>query len=110
MARPSPPNAILERKGALTGLITTKGFRDVLEIRNLRMPRLYDLGWTKPPPLVERSFRVAVDERVAADGEIIRPLDPRRCRARGPGAARQGRARRSRSVSSTALPTLPTSG
>jgi N-methylhydantoinase A len=69
-------NAILEHKGARTGLITTRGFRDVLEIRNLRMPRLYDIGWTKPVPLVERFFRVVVDERVAADGEIIRPLDP----------------------------------
>jgi N-methylhydantoinase A len=69
-------NAILEQKGARTGLITTKGFRDVLEIRNLRMPRLYDIAWTKPPPLVERFLRVVVDERVAADGEVIRPLDP----------------------------------
>src|SRR5262245_24244187 len=43
-------NAILELKGARTGLITTKGFRDILEIRNLRMPRLYDLTWQKPPP------------------------------------------------------------
>ena len=41
-------NAILEHKGARTGLITTQGFRDVLEIRNLRMPRLYDLAWEKP--------------------------------------------------------------
>ena len=39
-------NAILELKGAKTGLITTKGFRDILEIRNLRMPRLYDLTWS----------------------------------------------------------------
>ncbi|MEE1557748.1 MAG: hydantoinase/oxoprolinase N-terminal domain-containing protein, partial [Alphaproteobacteria bacterium] len=44
-------NAILEHKGAKTGLITTEGFRDVLEIRTLRMPRLYDLHWEKPPPL-----------------------------------------------------------
>src|SRR5712672_3740588 len=51
-------NAILELKGARTGLITTHGFRDVLEIRTLRMPRLYDLSWTKPPPLVERHLRV----------------------------------------------------
>src|SRR6266849_5388242 len=43
-------NAILELRGARTGLITTRGFRDVLEIRTLRMPRLYDLSWTKPPP------------------------------------------------------------
>ena len=41
-------NAILEHKGAKTGLITTNGFRDVLEIRTLRMPRMYDIGWTKP--------------------------------------------------------------
>ncbi len=69
-------NAILEHKGASTGLITTKGFRDVLEIRNLRMPRLYDMSWTKPPPLVERRLRVEVDERVNAQGGIDRPLDP----------------------------------
>ena len=69
-------NAILEHKGARTGLITTKGFRDVLEIRNLRMPRLYDIGWTKPPPLVERFLRVVVDERIDASGEVVRPLAP----------------------------------
>src|SRR5690348_8531423 len=68
-------NAVLEHKGAKTGLITTKGFRDVLEIRNLRMPRLYDMSWTKPPPLVERRLRAEVDERVDARGEIDRPLD-----------------------------------
>jgi N-methylhydantoinase A len=67
-------NAILELKGARTGLITTKGFRDVLEIRTLRMPRLYDLAWTKPPPLVERHLRVEVDERINAKGEVERPL------------------------------------
>src|SRR3954463_9145022 len=68
-------NAILEHKGARTGLITTKGFRDVLEIRNLRMPRLYDMSWTKPPPRVERRLRTEVDERVNAQGGIDRPLD-----------------------------------
>jgi N-methylhydantoinase A len=68
-------NAILEHKGAKTGLITTRGFRDVLEIRNLRMPRLYDMSWTKPPPLVERRWRVEVDERINAQGGIDRPLD-----------------------------------
>jgi N-methylhydantoinase A len=68
-------NAILEHKGAKTGLITTKGFRDVLEIRNLRMPRLYDMSWTKPPPLVERRLRVEVDERINAQGGIDRSLD-----------------------------------
>jgi N-methylhydantoinase A len=67
-------NAILELKGARTGLITTRGFRDVLEIRTLRMPRLYDLSWTKPPPLVERHLRTEVDERVDANGHVERPL------------------------------------
>jgi N-methylhydantoinase A len=69
-------NAILEHKGARVGLITTKGFRDVLEIRTLRMPRLYDLAWLKPPPLVERYLRKVVDERIDFKGNIERPLDP----------------------------------
>jgi N-methylhydantoinase A len=68
-------NAILEQKGARTGLITTSGFRDILEIRTLRMPRLYDIGWTKPPPLVERALRLGVDERINAAGEVERPVD-----------------------------------
>jgi N-methylhydantoinase A len=69
-------NAILELQGARTGLITTRGFRDVLEIRRLRMPRLYDLTWEKPPALVERYLRREVDERVNARGEVVKPLDP----------------------------------
>ncbi len=68
-------NAILEHKGARTGLITTKGFRDVLEIRTLRMPRLYDLHWEKPPPLVERYLRLDVNERINHRGEIETALD-----------------------------------
>jgi len=68
-------NAILEHKGAKAGLITTKGFRDVLEIRTLRMPRLYDLHWEKPPPLVERFLRLDVDERINNKGEIEKELD-----------------------------------
>ena len=67
-------NAILEHKGAKVGLITTKGFRDVLEIRTLRMPRLYDIAWEKPPPLVERYLRRVVDERVDAKGHVERAL------------------------------------
>src|ERR1700687_438286 len=69
-------NAILEHKGARVGLITTKGFRDVLEIRTLRMPKLYDLTWTKPVPLVERYLRKVVDERVAHRGHVERALAP----------------------------------
>ena len=68
-------NAILELKGAKTGLITTQGFRDALEIRNLRMPRLYDIAWQKPPPLVERYLRATVAERVDAHGRVEQPLE-----------------------------------
>ena len=68
-------NALLERRGALTGLLTTAGFRDLLEIRRLRLPRLYDLGWEKPPPLVERALRLEVDERLDHTGAAVRPLD-----------------------------------
>ena len=67
-------NAILEHKGARTGLITTKGFRDILELRRLRMPRLYDLKWEKPPPLVDRYLRLEVDERVDEEGNVLVPL------------------------------------
>ena len=69
-------NAILELRGARTGLITTRGFRDVLEIRRLRMPRLYDIAWEKPTPLVERYLRREVGERIDARGEIRIALDP----------------------------------
>src|SRR4029077_8075963 len=68
-------NAILEHKGARVGLITTKGFRDVLEIRTLRAPRLYDLAWQKPPPLIERYLRKTVDERIDHAGRIERRLE-----------------------------------
>ncbi|MBI4012575.1 MAG: hydantoinase/oxoprolinase family protein [Candidatus Rokubacteria bacterium] len=68
-------NAILELRGARTGLVTTRGFRDVLEIRRLRMPRLYDLAWEKPVPLVERRLRAEVGERINARGEVLEPLD-----------------------------------
>ncbi len=68
-------NAILEYKGAKTGLITTRGFRDVLELRRLRMPRLYDLAWEKPPPLVDRYLRMEVTERLNEKGDIEIPLD-----------------------------------
>ena len=68
-------NAILERRGARTGLLTTEGFRDVLEIRRLRMPRLYDLLWTKPAALAARADRLEIAERVDHRGEVLRPLD-----------------------------------
>ncbi|MSP89249.1 MAG: hydantoinase/oxoprolinase family protein [Alphaproteobacteria bacterium] len=68
-------NAILQRTGAPTGLITTMGFRDVLEIGRIRMPEMFDLTWAKPKPLVARRHRIEVPERIAADGSVVRPLD-----------------------------------
>ncbi|HTG13273.1 MAG TPA: hydantoinase/oxoprolinase family protein, partial [Candidatus Eisenbacteria bacterium] len=68
-------NTILQKKGARVGLLTTRGFRDVLEIGRVRTPDLFDLTWEKPEPLVERRHRLEVDERIAADGAIVRPLD-----------------------------------
>jgi N-methylhydantoinase A/oxoprolinase/acetone carboxylase beta subunit len=67
-------NAVLERRGARTALVTTAGFRDVLELRRLRIPHMYDLFWPKPPPLVERRLRLEVPERVAADGSVLEEL------------------------------------
>jgi N-methylhydantoinase A len=68
-------NTIIERKGAKVGLVTTKGFRDVLEIGRFRTPRLYDIDYKKPAPLVERRLRIEIDERIAADGSVVTPLD-----------------------------------
>jgi N-methylhydantoinase A len=68
-------NAILERRGARTALITTRGIRDVLELRRLRRPSLFDVDWDKPEPLVPRSLRVELDERVDAAGEVVRAVD-----------------------------------
>ncbi len=68
-------NAIIENKGAKTALITTEGFRDVLELRRNRVPRLYDLYYEKPPALVTRQLRLEVRERLNFQGEVLRPLD-----------------------------------
>ena len=68
-------NTVLEGKGAKTALITTRGFRDILEIRDLRMPVLYDIGWTKPRALVERRLRLQVTEKMRPDGSVAIPLD-----------------------------------
>jgi N-methylhydantoinase A len=68
-------NALLEAKGARTGLLCTAGFRDSLEIRRADRDVMYDLMWRQPPPLVRRRFRVPVRERVRADGEVLVPLE-----------------------------------
>ena len=67
-------NALLERKGARTALVTTKGFTDIIEIGRQNRPRLYDLAPTKPPPLAPAELRFGADERVTADGRILQPL------------------------------------
>ena len=68
-------NAVLEGKGERTALITTEGFRDVLELARIRTPRLYDLYYRKPTPLVERRLRFEVKERMNYKGEVLQPLD-----------------------------------
>jgi N-methylhydantoinase A len=68
-------NAVLERKGAQTALITTKGFRDVLEIGRQTRPELYNLHFERPAPLVPRKFRREVTERVSSDGTVLIPLN-----------------------------------
>lgn len=68
-------NAIIEGRGAQTALITTDGFRDVLEFRRNRIPRLYDLYYEKPPTLVKRQNRLEVRERMNYKGEVLRPLN-----------------------------------
>ena len=67
-------NAVLERKGARTALVTTTGFRDVLEIARQNRPELYAIEPRKPAPLIERELRLELDERVGADGSVRRPL------------------------------------
>lgn len=67
-------NAITERKGVKTGLITTEGFRDVLEIARGNRPDLFNIRYKKPTPFVERFLRREVSERINHKGEIIKPL------------------------------------
>ena len=68
-------NALIERKGAVTGLLTTAGFADTLEIGRERKYELYDINIERPTPLVPRHLRLEVRERVRADGSVREPLD-----------------------------------
>jgi N-methylhydantoinase A len=68
-------NAVVQRQGPKTGLLTTMGFRDVLELRRQRNPVLYDVFWEKPAPLVPRRLCREVTERIGVDGSIVAPLD-----------------------------------
>src|SRR5215204_6591610 len=70
-------NALLQRLGARTALVTTKGFEDVLVIGRQARPELYNLNAIKPAPLVADELRLGVTERVVASGEVIEPLNER---------------------------------
>jgi N-methylhydantoinase A len=74
-------NALIQHRGAPTGLITTQGFRDLLEIGRQRRPHLYDLQCDKPPLLVRRHLRIEVPERLRHDGRIETALDEDAVRA-----------------------------
>ncbi len=69
-------NAITERKGVTTALVTTAGFRDVLEIGRGNRPDLYNLQFRSPTPLVPRRRRFEIAERIGADGSVIEPFTP----------------------------------
>jgi N-methylhydantoinase A len=73
-------NALTERKGVKTGLITTRGFRDVLEIGRANRPDIYNLYYEKPKPFVERYLRLEVTERLNYKGEVLVPLDTQELR------------------------------
>ncbi|HEU5194301.1 MAG TPA: hydantoinase/oxoprolinase family protein [Methylomirabilota bacterium] len=83
-------NALIERRGALTGLLTTAGFADTLEIGRERKFELYDLNIAKPEPLVPRPLRLEVLERLRADGSVAVKLDMRTVAARARALADAG--------------------
>lgn len=68
-------NIVIERRGARTGLLTTRGFRDVLELGRQARPSIYDYRVEKPPVLIPRDRRVEVEERVGPEGEVLTALD-----------------------------------
>jgi len=74
-------NTILQKAGARTGLLTTRGFRDVLEIGRIRTPGMFDMRWRKPEPLVPRRWRLEAHERIGASGAVVQPLDEDSVRA-----------------------------
>lgn len=83
-------NAIITKSGARTALVTTSGFRDVLELRRHNREDLYDILWDPPEPLVRRRDRLEVDERIAYDGQVVTPLDEGAAREAAALLARRG--------------------
>lgn len=83
-------NALTERKGATTALITTRGFRDVLEIQRANRPDIFNLLFKKPAPFVPRRLRLEATERMSYKGEVMTPLDEDDVRAAVAEARKQG--------------------
>lgn len=69
-------NAVIENKIAVTGLLTTQGFRDELEMRGQRRPNIYDAEWDRLPPLIPRELRLEVGERILGSGVVEYAIDP----------------------------------
>ena len=85
-------NAVVARAGARTGLVGTKGFRDLIEIRRANRPRegMYDVSWEPSPPLVPRRDRLTVGERVDYLGNVLTPVDEGEARAAGRAFRKRG--------------------
>lgn len=74
-------NAVIEGTAARTGFVTTAGFRDELEMRGQRRPNIYDVNWDRLPPLIPRSLRLEVNERILGDGSVEKPVDEAEARS-----------------------------
>ncbi len=74
-------NAVIENTVATTGLLTTQGFRDELEMRGQRRPNIYDAEWDRLPPLIPRELRLEVTERILGNGAVEQALNPEEVRA-----------------------------
>ena len=68
-------NSLIQRKGAKTALVTSKGFRDILEIARGNRPDPFDLHYQRDEPLIPRELRLEVPERTGSKGEVVNPLD-----------------------------------
>lgn len=83
-------NAIIERKGVTTALLTTRGFRDALEMGREHRYDLYDINLEMPKPLVPRRLRIELDERILSDGTVLTPVDPEQVRRIAANLVAQG--------------------
>ena len=102
-------NAIIERRGARLGLLTTKGFRDSLEMGTEQRYDIYDLFLSFPEPLVPRRHRLEIGERLDRDGRVVSPLDPATRCARPSAGSSTTASKRSRSASCIPTPIRRTS-